>query len=64
MSAELQELIEKARHVHMTAEERENQRLNFAYGNARISNADITLEDVTQASRSMKDTCNEQPANR
>jgi hypothetical protein len=62
MSKELLELIEKARCVQMTAEQREAQRLNFAYGNARLSNVDISLEDLEKASQSIKERRNEQPA--
>jgi hypothetical protein len=53
-----QELIEKARSMQMTTEEREEQRINFAYGNLGIGNNAVTLEDVKQASRSLKEAAN------
>lgn len=48
MSKELEELIEKARHVRMTAEEREAQRRSFAYGNTKIENQRITRASIDE----------------
>ena len=50
MSNELQELIEKARKVRMTAAEQEEQRISFAYGNVRFDNEEVTRETVERAS--------------
>ncbi|MBM3555329.1 MAG: hypothetical protein FJX47_07230 [Alphaproteobacteria bacterium] len=46
MSPELKALLEKARTVVMTAEEREAQRQSFAYGNTHFENQTITREMV------------------
>lgn len=46
MSDELLTLIEKARSVKMTSEQREEQRRSFAYGNAKIENDRITRATV------------------
>ncbi len=40
--AELEKLIELARKVKMSADEREAQRRSFAYGNAGFENENIT----------------------
>jgi hypothetical protein len=60
MSRELEKLIERAKGIEMTTEEKEAQRINFAYGNARLSDECITLEDVVQASQRLKQSRNEQ----
>jgi len=39
----------------MSEEEREAQRISFAYGNTKLSNQDITREDVIKASQELKD---------
>jgi hypothetical protein len=46
MSKELTQLIEKGRAVKMTAEDREQQRRSFAYGNTALENPLITREMV------------------
>jgi len=48
MSA-LDELIEKAKNIQSTADQKEAQRQSFAYGNANIENALVTREMVAQA---------------
>ena len=42
----LEELVELARRVPMTAEQHEEQRRSFAYGNAKIENDAITREMI------------------
>jgi hypothetical protein len=42
----LEELVELARTVPMTAKQREAQRRSFAYGNAKIENDAITREMI------------------
>ena len=42
MSTELENLIEWARKVRMSPEEKEEQRRSFAYGNTNIENSRIT----------------------
>lgn len=61
MSEELRQLIEMARHVQMTSEQQEEQRISFAYGNAKLANDYITKEEVVQASQRLKETSHEQP---
>lgn len=46
MTDHLQELLEEARKVVMTPEEKEEQRRSFAYGNTSIENPLITREMV------------------
>jgi hypothetical protein len=42
----LDELLEETKKLIPTAEEREEQRRSFAYGNTKIENAHITRETV------------------
>jgi len=46
MGEELIKLLEMAKSVEMTREEKEEQRQSFAYGNANIENERITRETV------------------
>jgi hypothetical protein len=46
MTRELKPLLEAAERVHMTAEQREEQRRSFAFGNTAIENDRITRELV------------------
>ncbi|TMQ09479.1 MAG: hypothetical protein E6J90_16785 [Deltaproteobacteria bacterium] len=46
---DLDKLLELARHKQVTQEEREAQRLSFAYGNARLSNPRITRDSIKEA---------------
>lgn len=55
MSKELEELLEQAKTIVMTAEQREKQRRSFAYGNAKISNPMVTREMVDQAAERMNE---------
>jgi len=50
MSEVLKALIEKARHYRMTPQERQEQRISLAYGNAHYENPNITIDDVISAS--------------
>ena len=54
MSPELIELIERARRVEMTDEDRERQRISFAYGNTKFENNDITWDTVRKAAEDLK----------
>ena len=45
----LEELIDSARLIKMTPEQRREQRIRFAYGNLKLHNPDITREDVERA---------------
>jgi hypothetical protein len=46
MSDELEKLLEAAKHRGLTADEREEQRRSFAFGNANIENARVTRETI------------------
>ena len=50
MNENLTELINNARGTVMTAEQRENQRQSFAYGNTKLGNDTITRDMVRRAS--------------
>jgi hypothetical protein len=49
MTKHLQDLLDAARKVVPTAEEKEQQRRSFAYGNTKIENSRITREMVDKA---------------
>lgn len=54
MSEYLQELIEAARRIPFSDEEREAQRRSFAYGNTHIENDRITREMVDEQADLLK----------
>lgn len=54
MSEDLKELLEAARLVEMTPEEREEQRRSFAYGNSHIENARITRDTVAEEAERLR----------
>ncbi len=63
MPEELKQLIEKARSVKMTAEDRERQRRSFAYGNTALENPLITREMVDAEADALKsEACREMSA--
>lgn len=49
MDQSLEELLEAARKIHVSDEERERQRRSFAYGNAHIENERITRQSIDRA---------------
>jgi hypothetical protein len=49
MTKHLQDLLEAAKNIVLTAEEKELQRRSFAYGNIVIENSRITREMVDRA---------------
>jgi hypothetical protein len=53
MSKELQVLLDAARKIAMTSDEREQQRRSFAYGNTNIENERITKETINKAAESL-----------
>lgn len=53
MSDRLKELLARNRQKTMTAEEREEQRQSFAYGNTKFENDRITRETVHRASKEL-----------
>jgi hypothetical protein len=56
MQTELEELISKAREVEMTPELMEAQRVNFAYGNLKISDDATTRSEVRRASEVIRES--------
>lgn len=46
MTPELNELIEAARRVKMSDEEKQQQRISFAYGNTRMESKELMRETV------------------
>jgi hypothetical protein len=54
VTEKLNALIERARSIKMTAEEREEQRRSFAYGNTKIENDLITREMVNEQAEALK----------
>ncbi len=54
MTNKLTALIERARAVKMTGEQREKQRRSFAYGNTKIENDLITRDMVDQQAEAQK----------
>ena len=49
----LNELIEQARKSTMTAQQKEEQRRSFVYGNTHIENDDVTKEIVDRAAANL-----------
>lgn len=49
MSDQFEEMLEVARKVRMSPEEKEAQRRSFAYGNAHIENERVTREMIDKA---------------
>jgi len=54
MSPELNSLIEMARRVKMTEDDRHEQKISFAYGNTKFENDDITWDTVRKAAEELK----------
>jgi hypothetical protein len=52
---ELSQLVEMAKKIDMTSQEREAQRRSFAYGNTKIENKDITPEAIERAAAVLAD---------
>ena len=55
MSEALAKLIEAARKVTMTGAEREEQRISFAYGSAKIENDRVTETMVRDAAERLRE---------
>jgi len=53
MSNALQDLLDNARTVSMTSDEREKQRRSFAYGNTKIENDLITMKTIDCAAKEL-----------
>ncbi len=54
MSDDLKVLLEKARFVTMSSEDKEEQRRSFAFGNSNIENSRITREIVDEQAELLK----------
>jgi len=54
MSKELEQLLEAAKAVPFTAEQKEEQRRSFAYGNTNIENPRITREMIDREAEALK----------
>lgn len=55
MSEDLKALIEAARSVEMSRNEKEEQRRSFAYGNTKIENDRITRETIDRQAEALKE---------
>ncbi|HEY6443392.1 MAG TPA: hypothetical protein VIY66_08645 [Candidatus Acidoferrales bacterium] len=54
MTKELQELLEAAKKVHLSPDQKEEQRRSFAFGNTNIENPRITRETVDKEAEALK----------
>ncbi len=54
MQDDLTKLVEAARGVAMTSEQRERQRQSFAFGNANIENSFVTRDTVKRVAAEMR----------
>lgn len=61
MGEELQKLIDVAKRVKPTPEEREEQRRSFAYGNTAFENKRITREMVDRQAEKLADDAKRTP---
>jgi len=54
VTKELQELLDAAKNVQVSSEQKEEQRRSFAFGNANIENSRVTRETVDKEAEAMK----------
>lgn len=54
MTRELQELLEAAKNIHVSPEQKEKQRRSFAFGNTNIENPRVTRETVDKEAEALK----------
>jgi hypothetical protein len=54
MNEKLNELLDKAKKVKLSPEQKEEQRRSFAYGNTKIENSRITRETVDCEAEELK----------
>jgi hypothetical protein len=54
MTDKIKELLDKARTVALSPEEKEEQRRSFAYGNTNIENSRITRETIDREAEKLK----------
>jgi hypothetical protein len=53
---DLEKMLEAARKLDVSKEERAAQRLSFAYGNAKLSEVRVTRATIERASHAMEST--------
>ena len=56
MNDKLKPLVDAARRVEMTSEDRESQRISFAYGNTAIENERITRDMIRSEAQRLATT--------
>jgi len=54
MTDNLKQLVEKAKRLEVSPEQKEEQRRSFAYGNTNIENPRITRQTVDQEAEKLK----------
>lgn len=54
-AAELQQLLDAAKNLDFTPEQKEEQRRSFAFGNANIENPRVTREIVDKEAEALKE---------
>jgi len=54
-ATELQQLLDAAKNLEFTPEQKEEQRRSFAFGNANIENPRVTREIVDQEAEALKE---------
>jgi len=54
MTDKLNELLERAKRVEVSPEQKEDQRRSFAYGNTNIENSRITREMINEEADKLK----------
>jgi hypothetical protein len=52
---ELQQLLDAAKNLELTPEQKEEQRRSFAFGNANIENPRVTREMVNEEAEALKE---------
>jgi hypothetical protein len=55
MTTELQELLEAAKKIHVSPEQKEKQRRSFAFGNTNIENPRVTRDTVDKEAEALKE---------
>lgn len=54
-ATELQQLLDAAKKIEISPEEKEEQRRSFAFGNANIENPRVTREMVDEEAEALKE---------
>lgn len=61
MSTDLDKLLERARGLPVSEEDRERQRRSFAYGNTHIENERITRKSIDEAAEALAKAASKTP---